>query len=308
MPLKRPTTTPLPDEIYDEWAPQLGEAELKALLYIVRRTLGFHKSADAISLNQFLKGIITHDGRVLDRGCGVKSRPNVVRALKSLEDKGLIRSTKARAATGDSEVTIYALRWEGDEDVEAAPEGGFATKPGGSFERTPRWFRSDPEVVSEQHQGGFAAKPTTNSITTNSQQDRYTRGTIPFVFSDPRRSGTNEAADQDPAPAAEAVIVWRAVLAQAGQTMTAKNYDRWFAPTLGLRLEGNDLTVSVPTEMHRHWLDVRLRQRIEDTLRLLRYTDVRVTFTVAIDGSQDTCPRAQFRGPGTENTRRRQLP
>jgi len=153
MPLKRPTTTPLPDEIYDEWAPQLGEAELKALLYIVRRTLGFHKGADAISLNQFLKGIVTHDGRVLDRGCGVKSRPNVVRALKSLEDKGLIRSTKARATTGDSEVTIYALRWEGDEDVDAGAAGG--------FERTPRWFRNEREVVSEQHQGGVAAKPTT---------------------------------------------------------------------------------------------------------------------------------------------------
>ena len=41
MPLKRPTTTPLPDEIFDEWAPQLGEAELKVLLYIVRRTPGF---------------------------------------------------------------------------------------------------------------------------------------------------------------------------------------------------------------------------------------------------------------------------
>ena len=46
MPLTRPTTTPLPDEIYDLWAPQLGEAELKVLLYIVRRTLGFRKATD----------------------------------------------------------------------------------------------------------------------------------------------------------------------------------------------------------------------------------------------------------------------
>ena len=82
MPLKRPTTTPLPDEIYDEWAPLLGEAELKVLLYIVRRTLGFGKGSDAISLTQFLGGIVTRDGRVLDHGCGVKSRPNVIRALK----------------------------------------------------------------------------------------------------------------------------------------------------------------------------------------------------------------------------------
>src|SRR5690348_7160239 len=104
MPLKRPTTTPLPDEIYDEWVPVLGEAELKVLLYIVRRTLGFRKGADAISLKQFLGGIVTRDGRVLDRGCGVKSRPNIVRALKSLEDRGLIRTFKTQTAEGDHDV------------------------------------------------------------------------------------------------------------------------------------------------------------------------------------------------------------
>ena len=308
MHLKRPTTTPLPDEIYDVWAPQLGEAELKVLLYIVRRTLGFRKSADAISLNQFLKGIVTREGRVLDHGCGVKSRANIVRALKGLEAKGLIGAVRVRTALGDSDVTIYALHWEVDEGSDSPPEGGIATKLGGGIGTAPRWFRSDPEVVSEQHQGGIAAKPTTNSITTNSQQDSYTTGTIPFVLSDPRRSGRNEAADQDPARAAEADSLWRAVLAQVRQTMTAPNYDRWFAPTLGLRLEGNDLTVSVSTETHRHWLDVRLRQRIEDTLRLLRYTDVRVTFTVAIDGTQDACPRTQARRRGTEDPRRRHLP
>src|SRR5437588_143362 len=101
MPLTRPTTTPLPDEIFDMWAPLLGEAEMKVLLYIVRRTLGFGKRADPISLTQFLQGIITRDGRRLDRGCGVKSRPALTRALKSLEDKGLIRTMKTQARAGD---------------------------------------------------------------------------------------------------------------------------------------------------------------------------------------------------------------
>ena len=308
MPLKRPTTTPLPDEIYDEWAPRLGEAELKVLLYIVRRTLGFRKGADAISLNQFLRGIVTRDGRELDHGCGVKSRPNVVRALKKLEEKGLIRTVRVRTTSGDSDVTTYALWWEAQEDGTLVPEGGVATKPGGGVERTPRWFRSDPEVVSEQHHGGVATKPTTNSDPTNSQHDRDPTGTMLRETSDQRWVARQEPVERDQVPTVDADTVWRAVLEEVRQTTTARNYDRWFAPTIGTNLDGHDLTVVVPTEMHRSWLDVRLRPRIDDTLRLLRYTDVRVTFMVATNDNQNACARARPPWREREDTRRRELP
>ena len=66
----RPTYTQVPDELFDELFPRLGEAELKALLYIVRRTFGFKREADSISFNQFLQGHRSQDGRVLDHGCG----------------------------------------------------------------------------------------------------------------------------------------------------------------------------------------------------------------------------------------------
>ena len=36
--------------LFDELLPYLSEAELKVLLYIVRRTFGFKKEADAISV------------------------------------------------------------------------------------------------------------------------------------------------------------------------------------------------------------------------------------------------------------------
>ena len=41
MPFARPTTTATPDEIFGEWVHVLRHAELLALLYVVRRTLGF---------------------------------------------------------------------------------------------------------------------------------------------------------------------------------------------------------------------------------------------------------------------------
>src|SRR5215218_1498682 len=85
-----PTTTPVPDVVFDRLLSRLKEAELKALLYIIRRTFGFKKDRDPISFNQFLRGITTREGRVLDQGCGVKDRNTLRKALKSLEAKGIV--------------------------------------------------------------------------------------------------------------------------------------------------------------------------------------------------------------------------
>jgi hypothetical protein len=104
-------TTPVPDVLFDELLPTLKEAELKALLYIIRRTLGFKKSTDAISLTQFKKGITTKEGKVLDKGCGVKDRTTLIKALASLEDKGCIESIKAKTASGDDDITSYRIRF-----------------------------------------------------------------------------------------------------------------------------------------------------------------------------------------------------
>src|SRR4051794_23590747 len=84
-----PRYTPVPDVIFDELLPDLTEAELKVLLYIVRRTFGFKKDADAISLSQMVKGITRRDGTVLDRGTGL-SESSVLRAKASLLERGII--------------------------------------------------------------------------------------------------------------------------------------------------------------------------------------------------------------------------
>jgi hypothetical protein len=106
-----PTYTQVPDELFDQLLPFLKEAEIKALLYIIRRTFGFKKQADAISFNQFLKGITTADGRQLDHGCGIKSPTNLSNALKSLEGKGIITAHKLVDVKGRLQTTTYALRF-----------------------------------------------------------------------------------------------------------------------------------------------------------------------------------------------------
>src|SRR5919205_1041943 len=102
---ENPTTTPVPDVVFDEFLVWLGEAELKALMYIIRRTFGFKKDRDPISFNQFLKGIVTRDGRVLDRGCGIRDRTTLSKALKSLEAKGIVRSDKGVDERGENVTT-----------------------------------------------------------------------------------------------------------------------------------------------------------------------------------------------------------
>src|SRR5215218_2096107 len=88
-----PTTTPVPDVLFDLLAPELAEAELRVLLYIIRRTFGFKKESDDISLKQLVEGITTRDGRILDRGAGI-GKTAAIRAVKGLVEKGILIATR----------------------------------------------------------------------------------------------------------------------------------------------------------------------------------------------------------------------
>lgn len=105
-----PNGTFVPDDVFDLIAPRLTEAELRVLLYIVRRTFGFAKNADAISLRQLTDGITARDGRILDYGTGM-SRKGVIGGIKGLQQKGIIHVHKQMDPRGDSEINVYSLRF-----------------------------------------------------------------------------------------------------------------------------------------------------------------------------------------------------
>src|SRR6266545_1108463 len=92
-----PTYTIVPDEVFDGLLVELSGAELKVLLYIVRRTFGFKRDSDAISLSQMLRGIVTADGRALDRGVGI-SKPTLLQALRNLQAKNIIETERRRSS------------------------------------------------------------------------------------------------------------------------------------------------------------------------------------------------------------------
>ena len=113
-----PNATPIPDELFDQLLPDLTGNELKVLLYIFRRTLGFKKREDAVALSQLVDGIVHRepDGTEtrLDRGAGV-SRRGAMRAIRSLEEEGIIEIVRAQTSVGDSEINVYRPRFIGEE-------------------------------------------------------------------------------------------------------------------------------------------------------------------------------------------------
>jgi hypothetical protein len=61
-----PNYTQVPNDLMDHWLPELNGAELKVLLYLVRRTFGFHRNSTEIGLRRICHG---QPGR--DRGTGL---------------------------------------------------------------------------------------------------------------------------------------------------------------------------------------------------------------------------------------------
>ncbi|MFC1960019.1 replication protein [Chloroflexota bacterium] len=106
----KPNTTPTPDDVFDIFLTELTHAELKVLLYIIRRTYGFKKAVDQISLKQITSGLITRKGRQLDYGAGVNRR-TAQRVVKRLEDRGLITVKRVRTEDGYNHVNTYSLRF-----------------------------------------------------------------------------------------------------------------------------------------------------------------------------------------------------
>jgi hypothetical protein len=97
--------TPIPHDLLDWIAPVLTEAELRVLIYICRRTYGFGKRSDRISLCQFCEGPTSRSGPALDLGTGL-SRQGVLNAIEGLEGKGVLGVIPGR---GRSQINEYEI-------------------------------------------------------------------------------------------------------------------------------------------------------------------------------------------------------
>jgi len=143
----KPNYTPVPDELFDEQLPDLSGAELKVLLYIIRRTFGFKKESDNISLNQLLHGITTKEDVVLDRGTGL-SKKTLLETLKNLVEKNLILTERRRSKEKGDEPTTYRLNIIGETAENTNTPRGVKSTPGGGVKSTPH--PSDKKYTTQE--------------------------------------------------------------------------------------------------------------------------------------------------------------
>src|SRR3954452_8786141 len=120
-----PNTTPVPDVLFDELLQRLDNAELRVLLYIIRRTYGFKKSSDDISIGQMVDGIKRKDGTVLDGGTGM-AKSSVTRALSGLLAKKIIIARRNKSRERGNEPTTYTLRLKKEDELPLVPNAGQA--------------------------------------------------------------------------------------------------------------------------------------------------------------------------------------
>jgi len=360
------STTATPDWLFDEVAPDLDKAPLKVLLYIVRRTCGFQKRADAISLSQFQDGITTRDGRQLDKGCGVTHRSTLLHALDELEARGLIAHQDVIREDGRNDTTIYYLLGPGQGQGQG--RGAASAPPQVRQDNGGRVRPAHPPLVRPAHPqqtdvptnrkiersipptpvapianpragelaGQLAGEPATptqaqrridadyqalaGSIT--ALVERLGDGAQPWAsvsrgYGLMTRAGldlpaflalldeaellmrpslghiekpmaylfrvveslmrqdtpprppraTTRPRSSPPSPAfpvpQQTADAWGQVRAELAGELTPENYARWFVPTYQAGYDAGVLTVAVPDDLHRQWLDRRLCRVVE---------------------------------------------
>ncbi len=94
MKIVAPNFFQTPNDLVDHWLPHLEGVELKVLLVIMRKTFGWHKIRDRISISQLVQ--LTGSNRT-----------NVCKAIDSLQAKGII--LKETVGTVGNEETWYEL-------------------------------------------------------------------------------------------------------------------------------------------------------------------------------------------------------
>ena len=146
MRIQAPNYTQTPNDLFDNWLPKLKEIELKVLLVIMRKTFGWHKSRDQISLSQ------------LEKFTG-SDRKNILLAIDGLIEKGLVK--KEVEGENGTQKTYYELIIQQDSNNSdqwqstTPPSGNSPPPPSGNLPLTKETLTKETQqkkvvVVSDE--------------------------------------------------------------------------------------------------------------------------------------------------------------
>lgn len=94
--IQAPNFTMIPNIIFDYWLARLSPAECKVLFVICRKTFGWHKDNDVISLSQ------------IENQTGL-SRQGVIKSMKILIEHELIKKTLMKNTDGGNAPNLYCV-------------------------------------------------------------------------------------------------------------------------------------------------------------------------------------------------------
>jgi hypothetical protein len=167
---EKPKYTPVPDEVFDELLSKVSGNQLKVLMYIIRRTFGFQKDSDNISINQMLCGITKKEGGKQDRGVGL-SKPTILQCLRDLTLMGIIIPKRRQSSENGDEPTNYRLNILGGEptaqnheETDHHPVGKNSLRGGAKFFTTGVVKKIDEGVVKEFDPQETILQDTVNNV------------------------------------------------------------------------------------------------------------------------------------------------
>ena len=257
-----PHYTQVPDDFFDVLLAELTPAEFKVAAYIVRRTFGWKKEADAISLSQMVNGIRRRDGSYVDRGTGLH-KDTVIKAIKGLLVKGVIVRQRNASPERGFEATTYAIRMQGDPLSEEATTLGDDSdkgdRPPSSAEPTREVGNADKGVAGRLV--GAADYP--------GRRSGQTRATARKSQPSKTRLAQHQTLQETAARPGclTARQLWQLALDELRRATTPATFDTWLQNSVGLDQADGLFVVGVPSNFARDWLETRLRAPVEAALR-----------------------------------------
>lgn len=281
-----PLYTQTPDAFFDWVAPFLPEIELRVLIYLIRRTLGFKKQGDQVTIDQIAGGIVTREGARLDWGTQLGER-SVQRALVGLEEKGLIERHRQMDPERGCRPSYIRLRlcnqsgadWQSRARAgspgrgQAGHQGGAAPDTRGVSAQSPaprptRHRAGDRPITPRSQAKGVSADTHNKQIrrTTDLQETAHAPHT--------QETGTPDSAESYP-------DLWALIKEELGTVLAPSVYASRVQPTRQLAGANGTLRVACPDTQTARWLEGRLGRKVADIATLFADDPPRIEFVAA---------------------------
>jgi len=172
MRITQPNYTQTPNDLFDHWLPHLSEGELKVLLVIMRKTFGWHKKRDRISISQLAK--IT----------GMKEE-TVINASKSLQGKGIINRVVIGEIGRQSTYYELVIHEDSNNSYPLNERGGPPQLEIGVQMRVQKKL-SSKEEEEEEEEKKEEKKHSSSAASTSSASEDFDRALQEFTNPDPK--------------------------------------------------------------------------------------------------------------------------